>query len=102
MSRTHQYKKIILALLLRSSSGLVIFLYWWVRDMGTSESAPEQGEVDIVMLPPGFCSGDESVEEPAESRVVELTLGEKAENGDCQFMLLTSSCDVSLWGHNRV
>ena len=63
--------------------------------MGTSESAPELGEVDnAVMLPLGFCSGEESVDE-AESRVVELTRGEKAENGDCQFMLLTVSCDVA-------
>lgn len=65
-----------------------------MRDIGTSESAPELGEVDSVMLPEGFCSGDESVDE-AESRVVELTRGEKAENGDCQFMLLTVSCDVA-------
>ena len=63
-----------------------------MRDIGTSESAPELGEVDMV--PVGFCSGDESVDE-AESRVVELTRGEKAENGDCQFMLLTVSCDVN-------
>ena len=55
--------------------------------MGTS--SPELGEVLVRLLPrppPGFCSGEESVD-VERSRVVELTLGEKAENGLCQFMV---------------
>ena len=58
-------------------------------------------------LPRSFCSGEESVDD-VESRVVELTLGEKAEkglgceeNGLCQFM---ASCVWSLssgqWGYD--
>jgi len=58
--------------------------------MGTSES-PELGEVVVDECAPCFCSGDESVDE-SRLCVVELTLGEKAENGDCQFM---ASCVVS-------
>ena len=78
MSLSSSKHLLILARLFLSRSGLVIFLYWCVRDMGTSES-PELGEVVVELPPPGFCcSGDESVDE--ESRVVELTLGEKAEN----------------------
>ena len=53
----------------------------------------------VVELPTSFCSGEESVDD-VESRVVELTLGEKAENGLwceenglCQFM---ASCVWSL------
>lgn len=86
MSFSSSRHLLILARRFLSSSGLVIFLYWLVRDRGTSES-PELGEV--VELPPGFCSGEESVD--VESRVVELTRGEKAENGLCQFM---ASCVV--------
>ena len=55
--------------------------------MGTS--SPELGEV--LVSPRGFCSGEESVD-VERSRVVELTLGEKAENGLCQFMV---SCVVA-------
>ena len=81
MSFSSSRHLLILARRFLSRSGLVIFLYWCVRDRGTSES-PELG--DVVELPPTFCSGEESVD--VESRVVELTLGEKAENGLCQFM----------------
>ena len=60
--------------------------------MGTS--SPELGEM-LVRLPDWppavFCSGEESVD-VERSRVVELTLGEKAENGLCQFMV---SCVVA-------
>ena len=59
--------------------------------MGTS--SPELGEV--LARPGGFCSGEESVD-AERSRVVELTDGENAENGLCQFMV---SCVVS---NNRV
>ena len=84
---------------LRSSSGFVIFLYWWVRDRGTSES--ELGEeMDIRMLlllwppPPalGNSGEDSSSEEDGDDVVVcsmvvdKVTLGEKAEKGFCQFM----------------
>ena len=75
----------ILALRFRSSKGFVIFLYWWVRDNGTSES--ELGEIEKPAIPPSFCSGDESEDDGAVSRVVELTLGEKAEKELCQFMV---------------
>jgi len=96
MSFSSSKHLLILARLFLSSKGFVIFLYWCVRDKGTSES-PELG--DVVELPPAFCSGEESVER--ESRVVELTLGENAENGLCQFMAscvgvpaLTKVCDT--------
>lgn len=86
MSFSSSRHLLILARRFLSRSGFVIFLYWCVRDRGTSES-PELGEV--VELPPAFCSGEES--DAVESRVVELTLGENAENGLCQFM---ASCVV--------
>ena len=81
---------LILALRFLSSRGLVIFLYWCVLDIGTSDGLVSLGELENPDKD-NFCSGDDSVEEvpesgPAPIMVVELTRGEKAENGDCQFM----------------
>jgi len=65
----------------------VIFLYWFVLDIGTSESPDDgdvkEGEVSELLL----CSGEDSLVGVAGSRVVELTRGEKAEKGLCQFIL---------------
>ena len=79
----------ILALRFLSSRGLVIFLYWWVLDMGTSVGLVSLGELENPDSD-NFCSGEDSVEEAPESgpiMVVEVTRGLKAENGDCQFMV---------------
>ena len=79
---------LILALRFLSSRGLVIFLYWWVLDMGTSVGLVSLGELENPDSD-NFCSGEDSVEEAPESgpiMVVEVTRGLKAENGDCQFM----------------
>ena len=79
--------------------------------MGTS--SPELGEVLVRLLARPldvFCSGEESVD-VERSRVVELTLGEKAENGLCQFMVscvvqqqwvcVTRGLCLSRAGHDR-
>ena len=101
MSLSSSRHLLILALRFRSSSGFVIFLYWWVRDMGTS--SPELGDPsDTNPAPapapaPGCCSGLLSVELlRLPPRLVLVTRcaaaaaarpGENAENGDCQFMV---------------
>ena len=101
------------ARLLRSSKGLVIFLYVCVLERGTSES-PELPEAPVnfnwegrersstfhVLLPRQIrtkltCSGEESVD-GEESNVVEETLGVKAETENglctvCQFITKPSS-----------
>ena len=73
----------------RSSSGLVIFLYWCVLERGTSES--ECGETS-------FWSGEESEDDT--SRLLELTRGEKAEKELCQFMVSVYS--VTLFSTLRI
>ena len=88
---------LILALRFLSSRGLVIFLYWWVLDIGTSDGLVSLGELEKPDKD-NFWSGDDSVEEAPESiMVVELTRGLKAENGDCQFMAQCSNLHTSRW-----
>ena len=99
------------ARLLRSSKGLVIFLYVCVLERGTSES-PELPEAPLNFNWEGMemssknvsgittkiiitCSGEESVD-AEESNVVEETFGVKAETENglctvCQFITKPSS-----------